>query len=180
MTMLVSLYQTGLGWLSKVNFIPPLFFRLVLAYGFFDPALKKIQHFESIPGWFASLGIPFPTLNAYLAAGTEALGVVLLTLGLGTRIISIPMMFVMFVAIATAHWHNGFAAGNNGFEIPLYYMLMLFSLVFSGGGAISLDELIRRRIGRPDQVSHQHPAEAEPSRAGLDVDRLDPVRVDHA
>lgn len=180
MTKPVLLYQIGVGWLSKVHFLPPLLFRLILAYGFFDPAMKKITHFESIPGWFAGLGIPFPTLNAYLAVSTEALGVVLLTLGLGTRIISIPLMFVMFVAIATAHWHNGFAAGNNGFEIPLYYMLMLFSLVFSGGGTVSLDELIRRKLGRSDQVSHERPVEAEPRGAGLDVDRLDPVTVDHA
>ena len=75
------------------------------------------------------MGIPFPTLNAYMAASTEALGVVLLTIGLFTRLISVPLMVVMVVAIMTVHLAHGFSAGDNGFEIPLYYMLFLFIFV---------------------------------------------------
>jgi len=116
--------------------------RLVLAYGFYEPAKMKWSDIGSVAEWFTTLGIPFPTLNAYMAASTEATGVVLLTLGLFTRLISLPLMVVMIVAILTVHLPHGFSAGDNGFEIPLYYMLFLFIFVTNGAGKFSLDRLI--------------------------------------
>ncbi len=40
---------------------------------------------------------------------------------------------------------EGSAAGDNGFEIPLYYFLMLFALVVYGSGKFSLDYLLGRK-----------------------------------
>jgi len=116
--------------------------RLAVAYGFYEPAVTKWKDIDGIATWFGSMGIPFPTLNAYMAASTEVLGVVLLTLGLFTRLISIPLMVVMVVAIMTVHLGNGFSAGDNGFEIPLYYLLFLFIFISHGAGKYSLDHLI--------------------------------------
>jgi|FLOH01.1.fsa_nt_gi putative oxidoreductase len=139
--------------------------RLMLAYTFFQPAMVKWSDMSSVIAWFASMGIPFPTLNAYMAASTEIAGVVLLTLGLFTRLISIPLIVIMFVAIATVHGVNGFAfvqEGSevinayingelvegtmiklqNGYELVLYYILMLLVLFGQGGGKFSLDRLI--------------------------------------
>ncbi|NOR57237.1 MAG: DoxX family membrane protein, partial [Sulfurimonas sp.] len=96
--------------------------RLVIAYGFYEPAMNKWADIGSVAEWFGSMGIPFPLLNAYMAASTEIAGVILLTLGLLTRLISIPLIIVMIVAIVTVHLPHGFSAGDNGFEIPLYYM----------------------------------------------------------
>ena len=100
----------------------------------------------SIVEWFASMGMPLPRFNAYMAAGTEMLGVALLTLGLATRIISFPLIIVMIVAIKTVHWENGFNASDNGYEIPLYYILMLLVLFFVGPGRLSLDKLIDSKL----------------------------------
>ncbi|WP_353662063.1 DoxX family protein [Hydrogenimonas sp. SS33] len=119
-----------------------LLMRLVLAYGFYEPAMMKWSDISAVAEWFGSIGIPFPALNAYMAATTELTGVVLLALGLLTRLISIPLIVVMVVAIVTVHLSNGFSAGNNGFEIPLYYMVMLFALFAHGPGRFSLDRLI--------------------------------------
>lgn len=119
-----------------------LFARLVVAYGFYNPAMMKFSDINSVADWFGSIGIPFPLLNAYMAATTEIVGVVLLTLGLLTRAISIPLIVVMIVAIVTVHLPNGFSAGTNGFEIPLYYMLFLFVFLTNGAGKFSLDRLI--------------------------------------
>ena len=119
-----------------------LFARLTIAYGFYEPAMMKWKDIGSVAEWFGSMGIPFPTLNAYMAASTEILGVVLLTLGLLTRAISIPLIVVMIVAIVTVHLPNGFSAGNNGFEIPFYYMLFLLTFLSHGAGKFSLDRLI--------------------------------------
>jgi len=119
--------------------------RLTIAYGFYDPAMKKWQGIDNVAGWFGSMGIPFPTLNAYLAATTETFGVVLLTLGLFTRLISIPLIVVMLVAIFLVHFQHGFSAGDNGFEIPLYYMLFLMMFTSFGAGKISLDNLFFKK-----------------------------------
>ena len=119
-----------------------LFARLTVAYGFYEPAMMKFKDIGSVAEWFCSMGIPFPTLNAYMAASTEVLGVILLTLGLLTRAISIPLIIIMIVAIITVHLPNGFSAGNNGFEIPFYYMLFLFTFLSHGAGKFSLDRLI--------------------------------------
>ena len=116
--------------------------RLVVAYGFYEPAMMKWGDIQSVAEWFGSMGIPFPTLNAYMAASTESLGVVLLTLGLLTRAISIPLIVVMIVAIVTVHLPHGFSAGDNGFEIPLYYLLFLFIFTAHGAGKFSLDYLL--------------------------------------
>jgi len=138
---------------SALEDFPLLFMRLTLAYGFYVPAKMKINNINDIASWFESLGIPLPGFNAYLAAGTEAFGVVLLTLGLGTRIITLPLMITMAVAIFTVHYQNGFNAGDNGFEIPLYYLIMLFTLFVFGPGRLSLDFLIRKKVDSTIQLS---------------------------
>ena len=118
-----------------------LFARLIVAYGFYEPAMMKWNDINSVAQWFGSIGIPLPLLNAYMAATTEIVGVVLLTLGFLTRAISIPLIVVMIVAIVTVHLPNGFSAGENGYEIPLYYMIFLLMFLAHGAGRFSLDNL---------------------------------------
>ncbi|WP_457745132.1 HvfX family Cu-binding RiPP maturation protein [Sulfurimonas sp.] len=116
--------------------------RLLVAYGFYEPAMMKWNDMKSVAEWFGSMGIPFPVFNAYMAASTEVSGVVLLTLGFLTRFISIPLIIIMIVAIVTVHLGNGFSAGDNGFEIPLYYMSFLLIFLSHGAGKFSLDRVI--------------------------------------
>lgn len=106
-----SLYQKFVSF--SENYIKDfalLMLRLLLAYAFLHPALMKWADMNSIIYWFDSLGIPLPTLNAYMAATVEILGVLLLTIGLGTRIIAIPLIVTMLVAIVTVHGDNGWLA----------------------------------------------------------------------
>lgn len=131
--------------LSNLKDIPLLLIRLILAYGFYAPAMMKIKDVNSIVEWFTSIEMPAPTLNAYLATYTEFLGFIFLALGFATRFISIPLIITMIVAIKTVHWQNGFNASDNGFEIPLYYMIMLITLLFNGAGKISVDNLINKK-----------------------------------
>ena len=116
--------------------------RLAVAYGFYEPAMMKFSDISATAEWFGSMGIPLPTLNAYMSASTEMLGVILLTLGLFTRIISVPLIIIMIVAITTVHLAHGFSAGDNGFEIPLYYMLFLLIFLSHGAGKFSIDYLL--------------------------------------
>ena len=150
--VLKELYQGFVGLLAFLSDLPPLLFRLILAYGFYAPALMKWRDISAIERWFTSMNYPLPLLNAYMAASTEAAGVVLLVLGLATRLISIPLMVVMVIATMTVHWSAGFAAcqcsapggPKFGYEIPLYFFLMLFGLLVRGPGRISLDYVVSR------------------------------------
>jgi len=124
--------------------LPLLLIRLTLAYGFYTPAMNKWSDIESVAGWFESMGYPLPSFNAYMAASTEIAGVVLLALGFASRLISIPLIIIMLVAIITVHGGNGFEASGNGFEIPLYYLVMLITIVVYGPGKLSIEGLIRK------------------------------------
>ena len=135
-------YSSAKDLLDRGQSLALLLARVAVAYGFYEPAMQKWSDIDSVATWFGSIGIPLPTLNAYMAATTEIVGVVLLTLGLFTRLISLPLMVVMVVAIVTVHLPNGFSAGENGFEIPLYYMLFLGIFASFGAGKFSLDHLL--------------------------------------
>ncbi len=140
--MLRQIYIEIARFFNHMRSLALLLARLAVAYGFYEPALMKWSDITATANWFASMGIPFPTLNAYMAATTEMAGVVLLTLGLFTRLISLPMIVIMIVAIVTVHLPHGFSAGDNGFEIPLYYMLFLLIFVSHGAGRFSIDYLL--------------------------------------
>ena len=119
-----------------------LFARVALAYGFYEPALTKWTNFDTTTQWFSSLGIPFAPFMTLLTASIELMGVVMLLLGLFTRLITIPLIIIMIMAILTVHLSNGFAVANNGFEVPLYYFIFLSLLASNGAGKFSLDSLI--------------------------------------
>jgi len=145
MLPLQKLYKAFSEVSSRLRDTALLTARLTLAYGFYGPATLKWSDIGSVAQWFESLGIPFPLLNAYMAASTEMLGAILLTLGLLTRLITLPLIVVMLVAIFTVHIGNGFSCGDNGFEIPFYYLLFLLIFLTHGPGRASLDHYLFER-----------------------------------
>ncbi len=99
--------------LQYLDGLAPLAIRLYLVPVFWMAGTQKISGIDSTIEWFGNpdwgLGLPFPTLMAYLAAYTEAIGALLLLIGLATRWISIPLMVTMLVAAFAVHWDNGWA-----------------------------------------------------------------------
>ncbi|CCQ92006.1 putative membrane protein [Nitrospina gracilis 3/211] len=67
-------------------------------------------------GTLAQLGVPTPGINAWLATLAEFLGGMALIFGVYARWATLPLIFVMLVAILTVHGPNGFSMRNNGFE----------------------------------------------------------------
>lgn len=143
--MIKTLNEVFEPFFNKFQDIALLASRLIIAYGFYEPAMNKWSNINGVASWFESIGIPFPVLNTYMAAGTELLGVILLTLGLLTRFISVPLIIVMIVAVVTVHLPNGFSAGDNGYEIPLYYGLFLLTFMSFGAGKFSLDHYFSKK-----------------------------------
>ncbi len=106
-----SLQRLACGLLKPAEGLGPLALRLYLVPVFWAAGTMKISGMEGTIYWFEhSLEFPFPTLMAYLAAYTEAIGAVLLALGLATRWVCLPLMFTMAVAAWTVHWDHGWAA----------------------------------------------------------------------
>lgn len=94
----------------------PLLIRVILIPVLWMAGTHKIDFetlmpYQNTVDWFGNpdwgLGLPLPTLMAFLAGWTELLGAVLLALGLGVRWIAVPLMITMLVAALTAHWDNG-------------------------------------------------------------------------
>lgn len=88
--------------------------RLYLVPIFWMAGINKLMHFQDTVEWFGNsdwgLGLPFPTIMATLATSAELSGAVLLAFGLFTRLISIPLIITMLVAIVTVHLPNGWQA----------------------------------------------------------------------
>jgi uncharacterized membrane protein YphA (DoxX/SURF4 family) len=100
------------------DFIAPLAVRLYLVPVFWMAGTNKLSDVQSVAEWFGNpdwgLGLPFPLVMAWLATLTETLGAVLLFLGLGVRLIAVPLMITMLVAAFTVHWQNGWLAIAEG------------------------------------------------------------------
>lgn len=100
---------------------------------------------EGTAGWMASIGLEPGYLMAFLAGSAEFFGGIALLLGLLTRPAAIVTAFTMLVAIVVVHLPHGLFMSNNGYEFGLALLSMSVALIFSGGGAYSLDRAIAQR-----------------------------------
>jgi putative oxidoreductase len=136
--------------LSSVQWLPQLLMRIFLGYFFCESGWGKIHNLDTFTQRFTEWGIPFPAFNAALSAYTEFLGGSLIALGLGTRLVAIPLVINMIVAIVSVKLKDldGF---NAFFELdePLYG-LGFFWLIFSGPGWVSLDHLIAKALRKTE------------------------------
>lgn len=104
-------YDGALRALQPFDGVAPLLLRLILAPVMMQAGWNKLVGFEGTVRWFGdSLGLPFPELMAALAMSAELFGGALLLVGLGTRLVVIPLMVTMLVAALTVHWENGWLA----------------------------------------------------------------------
>ena len=107
-------YQNFLQHFKHLDGMAALALRIYLVPIFWMAGQNKLMHFNDTVEWFGNpdwgLGLPFPTLMAGLATSVELGGAVLLALGLFTRLISIPLIITMIVAIFTVHLPNGWQA----------------------------------------------------------------------
>jgi putative oxidoreductase len=139
----------------------PLLFVLRAWWGwqFFQTGKGKLENLDKTTQFFASLGLPAPGLNAAVAGATECLGGLLLLIGLGSRVVAIPLAFTMIVAYATAHRAAAAAILSNpdGFveQAPFLFLLVSLLVLAFGPGAISVDGFLSGRgtgDGKPAPV----------------------------
>jgi putative oxidoreductase len=100
---------------------------------------------EGFAGHLTNMGIPFPTISAYLAVAGELLGGLGLIVGLFTPLAAFGVFCTMAVAVFVVHFPNGLLASNNGFEYPLTLMMAAFYFMCNGAGCVSLDAVIKKK-----------------------------------
>jgi putative oxidoreductase len=141
-----KLYGLRLKLLEHLRSPFLLAIRLYWGWQFYETGMGKLQHVERTTQFFASLGLPMPELNVYMAGMTEALGGLLLLAGLGSRVVPIALCFTMLVAYGTAHRDvvgKIFENPDDFVSAPpfLFLYTSVVVLVF-GAGTFSLDHLI--------------------------------------
>ncbi|MEH8016734.1 DoxX family protein [Rheinheimera muenzenbergensis] len=114
MQAMFSCYHSAVVRSQSFSGIAPLLLRLYLAPVLAQAGWNKYLHFDNTVAWFGNadwgLGLPLPSLMAGLAIAAELGGAVLLALGLLTRLICIPLLITMLVAIFAVHCPNGWLA----------------------------------------------------------------------
>jgi putative oxidoreductase len=93
-------------------------------------------------GFFESLGFHPGAAFATAAGLSEMGGGLLITVGLFTPIGAAAVLSAMLVAIFSVHVKNGFFAAGNGIELPFLYAAAAIGIALTGGGAISMDEIL--------------------------------------
>jgi putative oxidoreductase len=114
-----------------------LILRVALAAVMLAHGLQKVTGFAGIAGFFASAGIPAPTLAAGYATVVEVVGGVLILLGVAVDIAGPLFALDMLGAIVFVHFKNGFM-GQGGYEFPLTFLAVAVGLALAGPGAYSV------------------------------------------
>ena len=137
----------GLEWVVR------LVVRIAVGLEFFGAGLGKLGKLSSLIGYFRSLGIPFPEIQAPFVASVEFVCGALIVVGLATRPAALMLCGVMVVAIVTAaapekhiqaNWHGLLEF----FYLPESLLLLLLAwLVFAGPGRASLDATLSPKPG---------------------------------
>jgi putative oxidoreductase len=145
--------------LTKTNdSAAPLLARLTLGLVMFPHGAQKAL------GWFGGYGytgtmgfftgtMHIPALFAFLAIFAEFAGSLALIAGLFSRVAAFGIASVMAVAIATAHYTNGFFMNwsgqqkGEGFEYHLLALGLALIVIIHGAGKASLDRVIAKRAG---------------------------------
>ena len=136
-------------WCKAVSCLQsPLLLAIRLYWGwhFFETGKGKLMNLDKTAGFFQSLNIPMPHLNAVLAGSTECFGGLCLLLGLGSRIVTVPLIFTMIIAYVTAEsdaLHAVFSDPDKFVTAtPFEFMLAAVIVLVFGPGKFSLDYLL--------------------------------------
>src|SRR5277367_2613112 len=133
--------------LGRSEWVAQLLIRLFVGYFFMETGWGKLHNLDDFAQRFAAWGIPYPYFNAVLCSYTEFIGGVLTMLGLGTRLVSIPMIINMLVAILKVNLKQVTSLDDfSELDEPLYALVYLW-LLLSGPGWVSVDYIVSHALG---------------------------------
>lgn len=110
-----------------------LMLRLALAAIMLAHGLPKLTGFSGTAGYFASAGIPLPTVAAAFATLAEVVGSILILLGIAVDIAGLALAIDMLGAILFAKLKGGFTGPDN-FQFELILLVVALALALTGPG----------------------------------------------
>jgi len=133
-----------------------------------DPLLRVVTGLWLVPhgaqklfGWWAMPNSPpdlaamsqafeqhlgLPGFFAPLAALIEFVGGIMLVLGLLTRPVAAVVFVEFLVIVFLVHMPHGFFAQGGGYEYPMMWGILAFTVAIRGGGRWSLDHAVGREF----------------------------------
>ncbi|MFB1015407.1 MAG: DoxX family protein [Alteromonadaceae bacterium] len=100
---------------------------------------------EGTGQWMASIGLVPGYQLALLAGSAEFFGGIALLVGFMVRPTALILALTMLVAIFSVHFVNGLFMSNNGYEFALALLAISASLMFSGAGKVSIDNILAKK-----------------------------------
>ena len=154
----ICLFRPWYGRLIKAASLlrSPLLLAMRLYWGwqFFETGKGKLMNHEKITMFFDSLHIPLPSFNAWLAGGTECVGGLLLLVGLGSRLVCLPLIFVLFIAYITAEIDSVKAIFSDPDKFtgatPFLFLVACLVVLAFGPGKFSVDALLGGKFSGKD------------------------------
>ena len=123
--------------------------RLYWGWQFTQTGWGKLTDIGKVIHFFTDLGIAAPVLNAYFVSALEFGGGLLLLLGLGSRLIALPLVIDMVVAYITADREALFSLISDPDKFtaaaPFTFLVASLVVLIFGAGWFSLDALVASR-----------------------------------
>jgi putative oxidoreductase len=154
MDELIRIRRAWVGIAARLSWLPPALTRLMLGVVFIGSGWGKVHNLHKVTELFAQLHLPAPGFTAAFVGATELVCGVLLLVGLVARLAAIPLIATMCVAIATARSGDLEGFGDLLRLQELDYTLLLTWIAVAGAGALSLDNLLARRLERQPRGGH--------------------------
>jgi putative oxidoreductase len=131
-------------FLDKLQPLGLVAMRIALGAVMIVHGYPKVTGIHNVEKFFGSIGLPW--WSAYLSAGAEFFGGILIIIGLLTRPAAFARLIDMIVAIAKVHWKHGLV-GEGNYQLPMTLAALSLALIFFGAGPIALDAVISRGRG---------------------------------
>jgi putative oxidoreductase len=145
--------------MNKYSDWSPFILRVITGVGFVVHGWAKISRgtagFEKM---LLQLNIPLASIMSHVVPYIELLGGIALIVGFLVRGVTIPLIVTMLAAMFTIHIRYGFSSiktiglnadgplfGPPGYEVNLLYIAVLVSLLITGAGKLSFDEIYTKR-----------------------------------
>jgi len=127
--------------------------RLTWGHQLFLTGMDKLQDIPGTVEFFTKLHIPSPLFHVYEVGIIEVVGGICLILGFASRIITIPLIFLMLAILSIAHKE---ALSNLKFltdphtlvmQEPYPFLITALLVFVFGPGRVSIDAWIKRWVG---------------------------------
>ncbi|HME10360.1 MAG TPA: DoxX family protein [Bryobacteraceae bacterium] len=126
--------------------------RLYWGWQFMQTGWGKLNDIDKVVQFFTTLGIPAPALNAYFVSSLEFGGGLLLILGLGSRLIALPLVVNMLVAYITADREALLSVLSSPDKFmgaaPFNFLVASLIVLVFGPGLLSVDAFLASRVSR--------------------------------